>query len=147
MPGIICAIRGGPNSRVTIEKAMDLVEQSNLPLYFLYVVSLDFLSHTMTNRVQVARDEIQKMGEFILLTAKERSVERGISSVHLVSREGKVSEEIISLCKEIQADYIILGRPVEEDENSLFAGKMLQLFLAKLETECNAHIILAGETS
>ena len=44
MPGILCAVRGGPASQPTIAKAIALAQETGLPLYFLYVVNLDFLS-------------------------------------------------------------------------------------------------------
>ena len=37
MPGIVCAIRGGPASRPTIAKSIQLAEETGLTLYFLYV--------------------------------------------------------------------------------------------------------------
>ena len=50
MPGIVCAVRGGPASQPTIEKAIALALETGLPLCFLYVVNLDFLSQTPTSR-------------------------------------------------------------------------------------------------
>jgi nucleotide-binding universal stress UspA family protein len=143
MPGIICAIRGGPDSQPTIEKALDLAEQTHLPLHFLYVVSLDFLGRTTTNRVQVARDEILKMCDFILLKAQERAAERGITDVTTVDREGEVSEEIISLCAEIGADYVVLGHPVEDVERNVFTRDLFQDFVEKIKAECKANVVLA----
>lgn len=147
MTGIVCAIRGGPDSKITIDKAIDLAKQMNLPLYFLYVVNLEFLRHTITNRVQVAEDEIRKMGEFILLNTQQLAFTKGVSSVHPVSRVGNVRDEIISLCNQIQADYVVLGRPVEENGNNLLAGKGLQDFLTKLNTECQAQVVFSREGS
>jgi nucleotide-binding universal stress UspA family protein len=145
MPGIVCPIRGGPTSRVTIDRAIDLANQTSLPLYFLYVVNVEFLSHTTTNRVQLAEDEISKMSGFILTTAQQRAIQKGISPKDGVIRVGNVADEIIRLCKEVQADYVVLGRPVEESDNSLFAGREMQNFLARIKSECEAEVILSSE--
>jgi hypothetical protein len=68
MTGIICAIRGGPASQPTIARSIALAQETSLPLHFLYVVNLDFLTRTSLSRVHVIAQEMQQMGEFILLT-------------------------------------------------------------------------------
>lgn len=69
MTGIVCAIRGGPASQPTITHAVSLAQETGLPLYFLYIVNLDFLSHTTSSRVHTITQEMEQMGEFLLLTA------------------------------------------------------------------------------
>ena len=70
MSGILCAIRGGPNSQPTIEQAVVLAQETGLPLWFLYVVNLGFLTHTSTSRVRTISEQMHQMGEYILLTAQ-----------------------------------------------------------------------------
>ena len=43
MSGILCAIRGGPASKATIARAIDLAHETGARLVFLYIVNLDFL--------------------------------------------------------------------------------------------------------
>ena len=69
MSGIVCAIRGGPDSQPTIQTAIEVAKKSDQTIYFLYIVNLDFLTYTSTSRVQVVAQEMHQMGEFILLTA------------------------------------------------------------------------------
>ncbi len=146
MSGIICAIRGGPASRATIAAAITLAGQTQLRLYFLYVINLDFLSHTTTSRVQVARDEILKMGEFILLTAHEEAAAQGITDVEVISREGKVAEEIGQVCAEVGADFVVLGRPEATDaETNVFSTERLNKLIAQIESECKAVVVLPQE--
>ena len=80
MPGIICAVRGGPDSQPTIKKAISLAKEVSLPLYFLYVVNLDFLSHTQSSRVSTISEEMGEMGEFILLIAQQKASKEGITA-------------------------------------------------------------------
>jgi nucleotide-binding universal stress UspA family protein len=80
MSGIICAVRGGPDSRPTIEKAIELAKEKELALYFLYVVNIDFLDHTIRSRVQTISQQIQQMGEYILLTARATAKAEGIEA-------------------------------------------------------------------
>ena len=42
MSGIVCAVRGGPASQPTLQRAITLAKETGLPLFFLYVVNLDF---------------------------------------------------------------------------------------------------------
>jgi hypothetical protein len=78
MPGIVCAIRGGPASRPTIKKSIELAAETSLPLYFLYIVNLNFLTHTSSTRTHLISKEMKEMGEFILLTAQAVAQSAGI---------------------------------------------------------------------
>ncbi len=96
MSGIVCAVRGGEESRLTIDKAVEVAAESHLPLYFLYVVNLDFLAHAMTGHITTVREEMFEMGKFILAQASEQAKEQGVQADGVV-REGKVAEEIVKI--------------------------------------------------
>lgn len=140
MPGIVCAVRGGPASQPTIAKAIALAQETGLPLYFLYVVNLDFLSQTPTSRVHTISREMHQMGEFILLMAQETSAQQGISAEGVV-RHGSVSEELIGLCQELEADYLVLGKPGVEQEDAVFTEDRLREFVASTEEQTGARVI------
>jgi nucleotide-binding universal stress UspA family protein len=142
MPGIVCAVRGGPASQPTIEKAISLAKETDLPLYFLYVVNLDFLSHTASSRVSTVSKEMHQMGEFILLTAQQRAAAQGLAAQGVV-RHGNVTEEIIAQCKQIKANHLILGRPQDEEEENVFTFERLKEFSQRIESESGAKVILA----
>ncbi|MDX1417846.1 MAG: universal stress protein [Candidatus Promineifilaceae bacterium] len=108
--GIVCAIRGGPHSQSTIDRAISLAQETGLHLYLLYIVNLDFLAHTTSMRTHPINREMEQMGEFILLAAQGRAQDLGVTAEGLV-RQGNVSDEIIRLCSELNADYLVLGRP------------------------------------
>jgi nucleotide-binding universal stress UspA family protein len=143
MSGIICAVRGGPASQPTIEKAIDLAKETNLLLRFLYVVNLDFLSHTQISRTSMISDELNQMGEFILLTTQEKAKRQGIDT-EAVIRHGNVREEIIELAKEIKADYVVLGLPVGEKEKNVFIMERIKEFGNLIEEASGAKIVLSG---
>lgn len=144
MSGIICAIRGGPDSKPTIQKGIALAREVNLPLYFLYVVNLDFLSHTQSSKTSTIMDELNQMGEFILYTAQEKAKRNGINAKGIV-RHGNVREEIIKLSKELSANYVVLGLPVGEEERNIFVIDRIREFGKSIEKESGAEVILAGE--
>jgi nucleotide-binding universal stress UspA family protein len=143
MPGIICAVRGGPDSQPTIEKAISLAKEVSLPLYFLYIVNLDFLSHTQSSRVSTISEELGEMGEFILLTTQEKARKQGVQS-EAVIRHGKVREEIIGLAAELSADYVILGLPQGQEEKDIFAADRIKEFGLTIEEHSGAKVILVG---
>jgi nucleotide-binding universal stress UspA family protein len=142
MPGIICAVRGGPHSQPTIEKAISLAKEVSLPLYFLYIVNLDFLTHTQSSRVSTISEELAEMGEFILLTAQEKASQQGIISEGIV-RQGVIGQEIISLAKELSADYVVLGVPQGLTEGDNFAIDRIKEFGESIEKESGAKAVLA----
>lgn len=146
MSGIVCAIRGGPRSQLTIAQAITLAQKTGLPLYFLYVVNLDFLSHTSHSRIHTISEEMHHMGEFIVLAAQSAAAERGIAAQGVV-RHGNVADEIIGLCQDLNADYVVIGRPGERGEESIFGQNLLKRFSEHIEQETKAQIVLAEEVS
>lgn len=142
MSGIVCAVRGGPASRPTIEKSIELARERDLVLYFLYIVNIDFLDHTTQSRVQTISRQMQQMGEFIILSAQAAAKTKGIEAQGLV-RHGKVTDEISRLCREIQADYLVVGRPKFQREDSHFTQTLLADFIKRVEEQTGAKVILS----
>jgi K+-sensing histidine kinase KdpD len=140
MSGIVCAIRGGPLSQSTIRQAIDTASQHQIPVYFLYVVNLDFLEHTEQSRTKVIQQEMRAMGEFICLKAQIEAKREGVQA-NIAVREGNVTEEIIELCQEVKADYVILGRPQGEHVSNIFDLERLEKFGQILETKTGATVI------
>ena len=140
MSGIVCAIRGGPLSQSTIRQAIDTASQHQIPVYFLYVVNLDFLEHTEQSRTKVIQQEMRAMGEFICLKAQIEAKREGVQA-DIAVREGNVTQEIIALCHEIEADYVILGLPQSERTTNIFDLERLKKFGQTLETQTGAEVI------
>ena len=146
MSGIVCAVRGGPGSHPTIQRAINLAEEKSLPVYFLYVINLDFLAHTSSGRTKIVKEEMQKLGEFILLRARKQAEARGVQ-VEGVTREGKVRQEIIKLCKERQADYAVLGHQSSDAEKNVFSQQQYRQFIKQIEKGSQAQVIVTEEDS
>jgi nucleotide-binding universal stress UspA family protein len=126
---------------VTISKSIELAEATGLPLYFLYVVNLDFLTRTSSTRMHTISREMRQMGEFILLTAQTTAMTRGITAEGIV-RQGKVGEEIIGLCHELSADYLVLGQPRLQQEENVFNHELLREFIEQTEKQTGARVIV-----
>jgi nucleotide-binding universal stress UspA family protein len=143
MSGIVCAIRGGPDSQATIAKAIALARQTGLPLYFLYVVNLDFMSYTTSTRVHTISEEMRQMGEFILLAAQAQASTHGIAAEGVI-RRGDVTQEIVGLCHDLAAEYLILGRPQFQKEESVFTQDLLAQFIRDTEEQTGAKVVMPG---
>jgi nucleotide-binding universal stress UspA family protein len=144
LPGIVCAVRGGPASQFTINKAINLARETALPLYFIYVINLDFLSHTASSRVHTITEEMREMGDFILLNAQEKAGAKGIDAQGVV-RKGNVGEQIIIMCKEVDADYLILGQPRGLEDKDVFTHEIINQFRQRIESESGSQVVLVVE--
>ena len=142
MSGIVCAIRGGPDSQPTIAQAISLAQETELPLHFLYIVNLDFLSYTSSSRVHTISRELHQMGEFILLNARSLAATQGVTAQGAV-RHGHVMEEIVGLCHEIGANYLVLGYPHPTQKESVFTHESLAQFTGQTEKQTGAKVVLA----
>jgi nucleotide-binding universal stress UspA family protein len=145
MSGIVCAIRGGPDSQATIAQAIALAQQTGLPLHFLYVVNLDFLLRTTSSRVHTISEQMHQMGEFILSVAQDSAAAQGITAQGVV-RHGKIREEIINLCHDLAAEYLVLGQPRVQREEHIFTHDQLTEFIERTETETGAKVVLSKES-
>jgi nucleotide-binding universal stress UspA family protein len=143
MSGIICAIRGGPDSQSTIEQAINLALEVDLTLYFLYVVNLDFLSHTQSSKTSTISEQLVHMGEFILLTAQEKAAAHGVEAEAII-HHGNVRDEIIATAAEVNANYIVLGMPVGDEEENVFHHERIKEFGDSIQQESGAEVILVG---
>ena len=145
MSGIVCAIRGGPASQPTISRAITLAQETSQKILFLYVVNLDFLERTWSSRTHTITKELRQMGEFILLTAEVQAQQQGVSAEGVI-REGKVRDEIILLCQETHADFVVLGIPKGDHEHNAFTAERLKQFTQSIEESSGAKAILAEDT-
>ena len=143
MSGIICAVRGGPGSITTIRRAIELARESSRPLFFLYVFNVDFLLRTSQSRLEAIVDNMSQMGEFILLMAQELALQGGVEAER-VMRQGEVDEEIIAVCRDVDADVVILGKPQLEPVYNVFSPERLQELILEIEKGCRADVILVN---
>lgn len=148
MPGIVCAIRGGPASKPTISTAIKLALTEDQPIYFLFIVNLDFLLMTSSSRVQIVSQEMSEMGEFILLTAQAKAESAGAKAIGVV-RHGKVQEQIILQCEEIGAEYVVLGMPrtTEGGKANVFTDESINHFRIAIENSIEGKVVFAEDSN
>ena len=142
MGNIICAVRGGPASQSTIEHAVGMARRETLSIIFLYVVNLDFLARTMTSRVSVIKEDMRQMGELILMMAADVASAQEVDA-QTVIREGDVIEQIMALCGELDADYVVVGKPMVREGMSVFDDEEIQALSTNLKRSCRAELVVA----
>jgi len=75
--------------------------------------------------------------------AQTEAEKKGITSEGVV-RQGNVRDEIVDLCKSVNAEYVILGKSKEETEaRNVFTPDRLNEFEKRIEEESGAKIVLA----
>lgn len=133
---ILCATRGGEASYRTQQAAIALAKERGDKIVFLYIIDLHFLNKTAAPIVVDIESELEQMGRFFLLMAKERAMEQGIE-VDTITRKGAVREEIIQAALDLEATLVVLGRPA--GEQSAFETSSLQAFAEKISQETGAQ--------
>jgi nucleotide-binding universal stress UspA family protein len=141
MSGIICAIRGGPASQPTIDYSIQLANETDQDVRFLYVINIDFLERTESSRVQTISVEMEHMGEFILLLACDGANSHGVKAEGTV-RHGNISDEIIQLATELDAKHVVLGSPRGDGDEDVFTQERLGSLRDKIEQYTGAEVIL-----
>ncbi|MFN2188571.1 MAG: universal stress protein, partial [Candidatus Promineifilaceae bacterium] len=74
---IICAVRGGPESRETVTQAINLALQYGARLTFLHVLDAQFLEYATIGPLSVVYNELLEMGKFSMLIISDRAQRRG----------------------------------------------------------------------
>ncbi len=136
---ILCATRGGESSYRTQQAAITLAKERGDTIAFLYIIDLHFLDKTAAPIVVDIESELEQMGRFFLLMAKERATEQGIE-VETMVHKGAVREEILKVALEKQASTVVLGRPA--GEQSAFGTSSLKAFAEQIERETGAQSII-----
>ena len=130
---------GGEASYRTQQAAIALAKEHGDEIVFLYIIDLRFLDKTAAPIVVNIETELDQMGRFFLLMAKERATEQGVE-VRTITRRGKVQEEIINAVLDEGATRVVLGRPA--GNQSAFQTASLETFAAEIERVTEAETIL-----
>lgn len=143
MSGIVCALRGGLDSRATITRAITLAQEAGLPLHFLYVVNRGLVSDTTSRSAHTAAEQLRQMGNSMVLEAQAIANSHGIPAQGAV-RCGYVEDEIAGMCRDVDADYLVLSQSASHKEENVFTPERLARFCARIEREAGAKVVRVG---
>lgn len=143
-PRILCAVRGRPESRSTVARAIDLaLSTTDARLTFFMVMDLEFLAQatpTMSPPRVVYR-RLLEMGQFTLMILCDRAKNRGVKDVDYIVRSGNVREELQKLIDETKIQVLVLGRPVGRPASDVFSPQEFESFTAQLEEEAGLQVV------
>lgn len=137
MDKILCAIRGGPDSRPTQEQAIALAKERGDALIFLYVADVSFLDRTAAPLVVDVESELELMGWFQLAMAREQAAAQGVEAEIMV-RHGHLQSELVAAARQVGATLILLGCPLEK--TAVFDHETIQTLAAHLQAATGAEV-------
>lgn len=139
---IACAVRGGPESRETVTRAIDLALEFGARLTFIHVMDAEFLNHATIGPLSVVYHELNEMGTFAMLIVRDRAQRRGVSQVDYIVREGNIRKQLRQFAVETQADVLVMGRPTRSPGRNVFKPTGIDAFAAELKQARALHVVL-----
>jgi nucleotide-binding universal stress UspA family protein len=141
---IICAVRGGPESRETVTKAIDMALETGARLTFLHVMDAEFLEHATIGTLSVVYRELEEMGKFAMLILCDRATRRGVETVDYIIREGNIQKQILQFAKETNAEIMVVGRPIRSPGSNAFREEEIDEFAVDLAKMGDIQILLVS---
>ncbi|MDX1689254.1 MAG: universal stress protein [Candidatus Promineifilaceae bacterium] len=132
---ILCAVRGGPESRATVTYAIDLALETGARLTFFHALDAEFLGYATIGPLSVIYQELQEMGEFTMLILVDRAQRRGVEDVDYVVSEGNVREQLRQVAIRTEAEVMVMGRPTRSPGSNVFQLREIEAFAAELAEE------------
>lgn len=141
---IVCAARGGRRIQPSVNRAIELACEASARLTFLYILDIEFMKCTTVGHANLVYEELDKMGEFMMIRLCEFANEGGCAKADYAIRHGEIRQAIINYLTESQPDLLVLGRPrdasgdeapsaFEDDAIAQFAGEITQQTGVKVE--------------
>ncbi len=141
-PHLLCAVRGGKESRATVTRAIDLALEMDARLVFLHVTDAEFLGQsTIGVPLSVVYRELYEMSEFAMLVLQDRALRRGVKEVGYIIREGNIRNQLRQAAIETHARIMVMGRPVRSPGSNVFKPAEFENFIRELEKEGELRVI------
>jgi nucleotide-binding universal stress UspA family protein len=142
---ILCAVRGGPESRETVTYAIDLALETGAHLTFFNALDAEFLNHATIGPLSIVYHELVEMGKFAMLILCDRAQRRGVVDVNYVVWEGPIQKKLIQAAIETKAEVMVMGRPTRSPTENVFKADEIEGFATELEKEGKLRLILVPE--
>jgi nucleotide-binding universal stress UspA family protein len=141
---ILCAVRGVPQSRQTVSRAIDLALENEAKLTFLHVVDVEFLEHATVGPVSIVYNELVEMAKFAMMILCDRARRRGVREAEYALREGDIREELLRAAVETHAQLMVIGHPSRRPGRSQFGDDELVTLMADLEKKGDIKVLQVG---
>jgi nucleotide-binding universal stress UspA family protein len=144
---IVCAVRGRPESRITVTWAVDLALEHQACLTFLHVIDAEFLEHATVAPLSVIYAELVEMARFAMLVLCDRAQRRGVKEVDHIVLEGDIRKQLRQFAADTQADLMIMGTPTPGPGKNIFKEDELKQFIHEMEQWGNIRIMQVSATN
>ncbi|NIS82809.1 MAG: calcium/sodium antiporter [Anaerolineales bacterium] len=135
---ILCATRGGRASRPTHTKAIELAQEMDAELLFLYVFDQTVLPLEAMPLVINAEAQILHMQRFLMQTAQEQARQAGVLS-RIIVRAGSLRDQLATVAMEEKVHLVILGNP--EEKGSLFKREALRSLAEEISASTGVKVL------
>jgi nucleotide-binding universal stress UspA family protein len=140
---IICAVWGGPQSRNTVTRAIDLALEHDARLTFFYVADAEFQAQAaIGSPISVVYRELVQMAEFSMLILVDRAQRRGVEDADFLIREGNVRKQLLQFASETDADLWVMGAPFHGLVRTTLGSQELDSFVTELKQVAHPRLIL-----
>ena len=144
---ILCAVRGGPESRQTVTLSIDMALETGAKLTFFHIMDAEFLGHAAISRtLSGIYDELKEMGTFTMLILVDRAQRRGVQDVNYMVREGNVRKQLVQIAAENKAEVMIVGRPTRGPTANVFKMGEMESFAEELAREGGLKVLVVPES-
>jgi nucleotide-binding universal stress UspA family protein len=126
-------VRGGPESRTTITRAIDLALEYDAILTFFRVMDAEFLAHATIGPLSVVYRELNELALFTMKILCDRARRRGVRQADAVVRQGNIQRQLQQMAATEDVDLLIMGRPVRSPGSNVFRPDEFDAFVAELE--------------
>jgi nucleotide-binding universal stress UspA family protein len=144
MPVVLCPTRGGEASYPNQDRAIQIAKERGSAILFLYVTDVRFLGRMARPMIVDVEEEINEMGEFLLMMAEERADKFGVVSRSLVLR-GAFQDALVEAIQGNDVKVVVLGSP--GSETGITTTDYLQELTGKLldEMQVEVYVVDQGE--
>lgn len=143
---ILCAIRGGPQSELTIKRAIELTQKHNAKLVLVHVLDIGFLEFATLGRPSVMLNELRATFEFLLESLTKQAINQDVHVEHLILT-GNLRRQIIETVHQQDARVLVMGSPIKSPGKNTFTEKSFAQFLEEIEAETDVEIVVAESPS
>lgn len=143
---VLCAVRGGQESRNTVTRAIDLALAYDARLTFFHVLDAEFLGSASLTMAPMSSiyQQLREMGTFTMLILCDRASRRGVTLVDYKIDQGNIRQVLLQTAVETHADILVMGRPVRSPGSNVFAKEEFETFVRELEEYTDPHIIVVS---
>ncbi len=140
---ILCAVRGGPESRETVTRAIDMAIETGAKLTFFHAMDAEFLGQAaIGSPISVIYTELVEMGKFTMLILCDRAQRRGVERVDYIIREGNIRKQLFLIAIETKAEVMIMGRPTRSPTANVFKAGEMESLADELAKEGDLKVIV-----